>query len=174
MTFVGAFAHSDLGSDLLIVVSIHQPPRDTVKLCRLLDGRCFYLNPSRVQIMEKGCNAFEDHMRETVNVFRLANSRASALYPVGKDDTESLIVEYISIMVETSTRYRLMPLTTYIIQKEFERSYFPSYTIVACWKHVCCRCEFYGIASPTMKVVRARLAKFAVEHASAFKTLHRG
>lgn len=173
MTFVGAFATSDLGSDLMVVVSIHRPPRDTVKLCRLSDGCCFSLSPSRVSVLENGCSAFEEHMHETVNAFKLANSRVPLQPSVGADYTQPLIMEYIGIMKMESANYRLMPLTTYIIQREFKLSYFPSYTQIDCWRHVVYRCEFYGIASPTLKVVRARLAKFAVQRAPAFFSPYR-
>ncbi len=172
MTYVGAFATSDLGPELLVVVSIHRPPRDSVKLCRLSDGHCFSLSPSRVHILDRGWRLFEDHMAEEVSKFRLAHHKGRITPTPSACQIESAIEEYISIIDETSASYRLMPLKTYIIQKEFDRWNFPSYTKVDCWRHVRHACELKGLAPPTLKVVRSRLEGIAKQDESKHKFRH--
>lgn len=166
MTYVGAFATSDIGPELLVVMSIHRPPRDTVKLCRLSDGHCFSLNPSRVHILENGCRAFEKHALEVVNEAQKFQSPSANTTDVTHDPND-LLDEYIKVIDEGSASYRRLPLMTYIIHKEFERSYFPSYTTVDCWKHVRHMCQFHGIEPPSLKVVRCRLESFAAQIYSA-------
>jgi hypothetical protein len=160
MTYVGAFATSDIGPDLLVVMSIHRPPRDIVKLCRLSDGHCFSLNPSRVHILENGCVAFENHARDVVNKARNSSNSSMTVTDVTQDSYDWL-AEYIKVMDESSASYRRLPLTTYIIHKEFERSYYSAYTTVDCWRHVRHMCELHGIDTPTVSVVRSRLGQFA-------------
>lgn len=160
MSYVGAFATSDLGPDLLVVVAIHRPPRDRVKLCRLFDGHCFSLNPSRVKILQNGCAAFEKHALAVVNEARKSAS-LSATASNTIQMSNDWLSDYVRIIEGTSASYRSLPLTTYIIHREFERSQFSSYTAVDCWKHVCHVCELLDIPSPTVGVVRTRLREFA-------------
>ncbi|CAI8906155.1 transposase [Pseudomonas brassicacearum] len=168
MSYVGAFATSDLGPELLVVVAIHRPPRDRVKLCRLSDGHCFSLNPSRVQILKNGCASFEKHALAVVN-----EARKSVTLSTTASDTAQMpddwLSEYIRINENTSASYRSLPLTTYIIQREFERSHFSAYTAVDCWKHVCHMCELLEVPSPTVGVVRSRLREFAGQILTSLK-----
>lgn len=164
MSYVGAFATSDLGPELLVVMSIHRPPRDIVKLCRLSDGHCFSLSPARVHVLDNGYSVFEDHMYEEVEKFRLAHPQYSSA-PTGREaGNGSILSKYIRVILETSANYRRMPLTTYIIHKEFVRSYFPSYTTVDCWQHVCYMCQLHEIEPPTVNLVRSRLRQFANQY----------
>jgi hypothetical protein len=156
MTYVGAFVTSDIGPELLAVVSIHRPPRDTVKLCRLADGHCFSLNPSRVHVVDNPCRAFEGHILEVVSKSRTLRNPLATVADKPWHSIDNLD-EYIEIISETSANYRYKPLVTYLIHLEYKRSYFELYTSVDCWKHVCHTCELCGIAVPTLGLVRSRL-----------------
>lgn len=169
MTYVGAFAKSELGPDLLVIESIHLPPRDTIKLCRLSDGHRFSLNPSRVRVLEEGWREFEKHMHDEVKKYRLAHPQTRAIANEYLDGTEAVIAEYHSIIEETSFDYRLLPLITYIIHREYERSYYRFYTAPECWRHVQHICDIIGIEPPTLKVVRVRLGVFSKQRQKAFK-----
>lgn len=173
MSYVGAFATSDLGPELLVVMSIHRPPRDIVKLCRLSDGHRFSLSPARVNVLDNGSSAFEDHMYKEVKKFRLAPHQFPSAPTRRETCYGAILSEYIRIIEETSANYRNMALITYIIQKEFERSYFPSYTTVDCWQHVYYVCQLHDIAPPTISVVRSRLHQFANQYRTAFIGLRR-
>lgn len=164
MTYVGAFATSDLGPELLVVMSIRRPPRNIVKLCRLSDGHCFSLSPARVVVLDNGFSVFEGHMWEEVEKFRLVHPQYSSAPTGGEAGDGSILSEYIKVIEETSANYRRMPLTTYIIHKEFVRSYFPSYTTVDCWQHVCHMCQLHDIEPPTINLVRSRLRQFAGQY----------
>ncbi|VVP85776.1 hypothetical protein PS918_02761 [Pseudomonas fluorescens] len=156
MTYVGAFVTSDIGPELLAVMSIHRPPRDTVKLCRLADGHCFSLNPSRVHVADNPCRAFEEHIREVVSKSRTLRNPLATVADKSRHFIDNLD-EYITITSETSANYRYKPLVTYLIHLEYTRSYFGSYTSVDCWRHVCHTCELFGIAVPSLGLVRSRL-----------------
>lgn len=156
MTFVGALVTSDIGTELMAVMSIHRPPRDTVKLCRLADGHCFSLNPSRVHVVDNPCRAFERHILEVVRKSRTLRNPSAPVADTSQYSINNLD-EYIKIISETSADYRYKPLVIYLIHWEYERSFFASYTSVDCWKHVSHTCELYGIAVPTLGLVRSRL-----------------
>lgn len=169
MTYVGAFATSELGPDLLVIESIHRPPRDTIKLCRLSDGHRFFLNPSRVHVLDEGWKDFEKHMHDEVKKYRLAQPQPHAIANEYLDGTEAAIAEYASMIEETSADYRLLPLITYVIHREYERSYYRFYTAPECWIHVQHICDIVGITPPSLKVVRARLGVFSKQRQKAFK-----
>ena len=173
MTYVGAFATSELCPDLLVIESIHRPPRDTIKLCRLSDGHRFSLNPSRVRVLDEGWKDFEKHMHDEVKKYRLAQPQPQpqphAIANEYLDDKEAVIAEYSSMIEETSSDYRLLPLITYIIHREYERSYYRFYTAPECWNHVQHICDIVGVEPPTLKVVRARLGVFSKHRQKAFR-----
>ena len=170
MIYVGAFAISELGPELMVIESIHRTPRDIVRLCRLSDGHRFSLNPSRFHVLNDGWKAFEKHMHEEVKKRGAALTKASTVSTKSVDDTESVIAQYFNMIDDSASAYRLLPLITYIIHKEYERSYYQFYTVADCWKHVIHVCDVIGATPPSLKVVRARLGVFSRQHKQILKS----
>ncbi|SIS01608.1 hypothetical protein [Pseudomonas sp. A214] len=109
MTYVGAFANSDIHPDLLIITSIHKPPREAVRLCRLSDGLRLTLPPSRVSVIPDGTGAFEEYMaveiKKKPETLQLTICLDSPLREGGS-------MEYLAITSLADASYRLPAITS--------------------------------------------------------------
>jgi hypothetical protein len=159
MTYVGAFANSDIHPDLLIVTSIHKPPREAVRLCRLSDGLRLTLPPSRVRVIPDGTGAFEEHMAVEINKARKLFS--SLVAPKAPQSGGHSMYEYLEITSLADASYRLPAVTTYLIQHEYKRFSHPHYSVADCWRHVCLRCDLLGLTRPSLGFVRSRLGVYS-------------
>ncbi len=159
MTYVGAFANSDIRTDLLIITSIHKPPREAVRLCRLSDGLRVTLPPSRVSVIPDGTGAFEDHMAVEIKKARKLSS--SLFAPDSAQSAGHSMDEYLEITSLADASYRLPAVTTYLIQHEYKRFSHPKYSVADCWKHVCLRCDLLGLRRPSLGFVRSRLGVYS-------------
>jgi hypothetical protein len=159
MTYVGAFANSDIHPDLLIITSIHKPPREAVRLCRLSDGLRLTLPPSRVSVIPDGTGAFEEHMAVEIKKARKLSS--STFAPDSPQSEGCFMDEYLEITSLAEASYRLPAITTYLIQQEYKRVFHPKYSVTDCWRHVCLRCELLGLRRPTLCFVRSRLGVYS-------------
>lgn len=158
MTYVGAFANSDIHPDLLIVTSIHKPPREAVRLCRLSDGLRLTLLPSRVSVIPDGTGAFEEHMAVEIKKARKLSS--SLVAPKSPRSEVHSMDEYLEITSLADASYRLPAVTTYLIQHEYKRFSHPKYSVANCWRDICVRCDLFGLPRPTLGFVRSRLAGY--------------
>ncbi|WP_148053243.1 hypothetical protein [Pseudomonas frederiksbergensis] len=155
MSYVGAFANSDMSPDLLVITSIHRLPREAVRLCRLSDGLQMTLAPPRVHVLSNGIETFEEHvMAEVKKALKLNASLSLEKLPQRFGE---YFVRYLRLTSEAQANYRNKAIMTYVIQQEFKRFYHSSYSITDCWRHVCCRCDEYDLALPTLGLVRSRL-----------------
>lgn len=155
MSYVGAFASSDIHPDLLVITSIHKPPREAVRLCRLSDGLRLTLPPSRVSVIPDGTGAFEEHM--TVEIRKARKLSSSIFAPVSPQSEGGPMGKYLEITSLAQARYRLPAIITYIIQQEYKRFSYPGYSVADCWRHVCLRCDLLGLTRPSLSFVRSRL-----------------
>ncbi|TPG77206.1 hypothetical protein [Pseudomonas mandelii] len=159
MTYVGAFANSDIHPDLLIITSIHKPPREAVRLCRLSDGLRLTLPPSRVSVIPDGTGAFEEHMAVEIKKARKLSS--SIFAPDSPQSEGGSMDEYLEITSLAEASYRLPAITTYVIQQEYKRFSHPKYSVTDCWRHVCLRCDLFGLKRPSLGFVRSRLGVYS-------------
>jgi hypothetical protein len=158
MTYVGAFANSDIHPDLLIVTSIHKPPREAVRLCRLSDGLRLTLPPSRVLVIPDGTGAFEEHM--AVEIKKARKLFSSLVAPEAPQSGGHSMYEYLEITSLADASYRLPAVTTYIIQHEYKMFSHPEYSVANCWRHICARCDLLGLPRPTLGFARSRLGVY--------------
>ncbi|MFJ5298670.1 hypothetical protein ACIQAL_19315 [Pseudomonas sp. NPDC088368] len=112
MTYVGAFANSDIHPELLIVTSIHKPPRELVRLCRLSDGVRLTLPPSRVSVIPDGTGAFEEHM--AVEIKKARKLYSAQVAQESPQNEGHFMDEYLEITSLADASYRLPAITTYL------------------------------------------------------------
>lgn len=157
--YVGAFANSDIHPDLLIITSIHKPPREAVRLCRLSDGLRLTLPVSRVNVIPDGIRTFEEHV--VVEVRKARKLHSSIFAPDSSQIGGGLIEQYLGITCPTKASYRLPAITTYLIQHEYKRFSLPGYSVADCWRGVCHQCDLLGLTRPTLGFVRSRLGAYS-------------
>ncbi|RAI64741.1 hypothetical protein DOZ80_25045 [Pseudomonas fluorescens] len=159
MISIGSFVHTTRSADLCYVLRSNSQ-KSELRICRLLDGRAYWLPSKHVIAEAQPAERFREHVRAVVDVEKATNASA----PVKFSNFSEYLIEYLSSAFASNSKHVIDATVNFLIivlneqdNGDFERSFEVFY------QDVCWFCYQLGMENPSESIVRVRLASIKAQ-----------